>query len=91
MANGQQRYQPRNQPPRQQAPPVQQQTEDVTPGQRPDIRIMQPEKDQNGVTIWRSVGGMWAKTSESGKPMWNLRIGNLRLVAFPNDNQENQQ
>lgn len=86
MAQQQQRrtYPPRQQPAKQPAPePAPQQEQEA--GRRPDIRIMQPEKDKDGNTVWNSVGGMWKTTSANGQEMYNVRIGNLRLVAFPND------
>ncbi|HIH22345.1 TPA: DUF736 domain-containing protein [Candidatus Micrarchaeota archaeon] len=54
-------------------------------GNKPDFRIVQPEVDKDGKTIYRSVGGMWKRVSKNGNEFYSLMIGNLKLLVFPND------
>ena len=54
-------------------------------GNRPDFRVVQPDKDQNGNTIYRSVGAMWKSTSKNGNEFYVLKIGELRLLVFKNE------
>ena len=55
---------------------------------RPDIRVVQPEVDREGKPIFKSVGGMWRGTSKAGNEFYTLRIGSLKLLAFPNKKKE---
>jgi hypothetical protein len=55
---------------------------------RPDISIVQPEVDKDGKTKYINVGGMWKNTSKNGREFYTIRIGNLKLLAFPNDRKE---
>lgn len=52
---------------------------------RPDIRIVQTDKDREGKSVYLNVGGMWKNVSKNGKEFYVVRIGQLRLLAFPND------
>ena len=54
-------------------------------GNRPDFRVVQPDKDQNGNTIYRSVGAMWKTISKNGNEFYVLKIGELRLLVFKNE------
>jgi hypothetical protein len=57
-------------------------------GPKPDFRIVQTDKGQDGATKFRSVGGMWKKTSKNGNTFYSLSIGHLRLLVFPNEKAE---
>ena len=52
---------------------------------RPDIRIVQVETDKEGKTVYKNIGGMWKNISKNGNEFYTLKIGNLRLLAFPNN------
>ncbi|MEK6978613.1 MAG: hypothetical protein AABW86_00175 [Candidatus Micrarchaeota archaeon] len=54
-------------------------------GNPPDFRIVQPEVDKDGKTMYHSVGGMWKRVSKNGNEFYSLMIGNLKLLVFPND------
>ena len=64
--------------------PEQQETEQRK-GRRPDLRIVQPETNQDGSKAYRSVGAMWKSVSKNGREFYTLKIGELRLLAFPNE------
>ncbi len=53
--------------------------------QRPAFRIVQPDTDRDGKTIFRSVGAVWKQTSKNGKEFYVIKIGDLRLLMFPNE------
>lgn len=59
-----------------------------TKGDRPDLRIVQVDKDTNGETRFTNVGGAWKTVTKNGNEMYNVRIGNLRLQMYPNDKKE---
>ncbi|MFH1470579.1 MAG: hypothetical protein ABIF01_02420 [Candidatus Micrarchaeota archaeon] len=54
-------------------------------GPKPDFRVVQAERGLEGQTKFRSVGGMWRKTSKSGNEFYSMSIGKLRLLVFPNE------
>ncbi|MFH1521139.1 MAG: hypothetical protein ABID61_05830 [Candidatus Micrarchaeota archaeon] len=54
-------------------------------GNRPDFRIVQTDKDREGNVVYSNVGGMWKNISKNGKTFYTLRIGQLKLLVFPND------
>ena len=54
---------------------------------RPDIRIVQVETDRDGKPLYKNIGGMWKNISKNGNEFYTLKIGNLRLLAFPNTNK----
>lgn len=54
-------------------------------GERPDFRVMQPDRDKDGNSTLKSVGGMWKKTSKNGNEFYVLNIGRLTLLVFKND------
>ena len=54
---------------------------------RPDFRVVQVETDKNGNTTFSSVGGMWKNVSKAGNEFYTLKIGNLKLLVFPNKNK----
>jgi hypothetical protein len=56
-------------------------------GERPDFRVMQPDRDKDGNSSLKSVGGMWKKTSKNGNDFYVLNIGRLTLLVFKNDKQ----
>ena len=58
-----------------------------TGGERPDFRVMQPDRDKDGNSTLKSVGGMWKKTSKNGNDFYVLNIGRLTLLVFKNDKQ----
>ncbi|MEM4295325.1 MAG: DUF736 family protein [Candidatus Anstonellales archaeon] len=51
---------------------------------KPDYRVLQPETDAYGKKVLRSVGAMWKAESKDGKSYYILKIGELRLLVFPN-------
>lgn len=53
-------------------------------GRRPDLRVVQPIVDREGNQILKSVGGMWKNISKNGNEFYTLKIGDLRLLVFPN-------
>ena len=53
-------------------------------GNRPDMRVVQVEVDRDGKTVYSSVGGMWKNVSKAGNEFYTLKIGNLKLLVFPN-------
>lgn len=54
-------------------------------GNRPDFRIVQTDKDRDGKVVYMNVGGMWKNVSRNGKTFYTLRIGQLKLLVFPNE------
>jgi len=54
-------------------------------GRRPDYRIVQPDTNQDGSKVFKSVGAMWKTTSKNGKEFYVLKIGELRLLVFANE------
>lgn len=56
-------------------------------GQRPDFRVMQPDRDKEGNSMLKNVGGMWKNTSKNGNEYYTLKIGRLTLLVFKNDRQ----
>ena len=54
---------------------------------RPDIRLVQVETDIDGKAIYKNVGGMWKNISKNGNEFYTVKIGNLKLLAFPNKNK----
>ncbi|MEM3625331.1 MAG: hypothetical protein QXF35_02100 [Candidatus Bilamarchaeaceae archaeon] len=55
------------------------------PGAKPDFRVVQPDRDKNGNIVYINVGGMWKNVSKSGNEFYTLRIGQLKLLVFPNN------
>ena len=58
-----------------------------TGANRPDIRVVQVEADKDGKSIYKNVGGMWKNVSKNGNEFYTIKIGNLKLLAFPNTNK----
>jgi hypothetical protein len=52
---------------------------------RPDLRVVQADKDRDGKPLYVNVGGMWKNVSKNGKEFYVLKIGQLKLLVFPND------
>lgn len=53
-------------------------------GKRPDLRVVQPITDRDGKTIFKGVGAMWKSVSKNGNEFYTLKIGELKLLVFPN-------
>jgi uncharacterized protein (DUF736 family) len=53
-------------------------------GERPQLRIVQPETDKDGKAILANVGGIWKNKDKSGKEYLTAKIGNMRMVCFSN-------
>lgn len=53
-------------------------------GRRPDWRVVQPITDKDGKTVFKGVGGMWKSISKNGNEFYTLKIGELKLLVFPN-------
>lgn len=56
-------------------------------GNRPDFRVVQPDRDKDGNPVYVNVGGMWKNISKSGNPFYTLKIGSLKLLVFENKNK----
>lgn len=54
---------------------------------RPDLRVVQADRDKNGNVVYSNVGGMWKNVSKNGNEFYTLKIGNLKLLVFPNNNK----
>jgi len=52
---------------------------------RPDLRVVQTDRDKDGNVVYSNVGGMWKNVSKNGNTFYTLRIGQLKLLVFPND------
>ena len=52
---------------------------------RPDMRVVQADRNKDGNVIYNNVGGMWRNISKNGNEFYTLRIGQLKLLVFPND------
>ncbi|MEW6528450.1 MAG: hypothetical protein AB1391_01030 [Candidatus Micrarchaeota archaeon] len=57
-------------------------------GKRPELRVVQPVTDRDGKTVYKSVGAMWKSVSKNGNEFYTLKIGELRLLVFPNTPRE---
>ncbi len=54
-------------------------------GSKPEFNVVQTDRDKNGNSVYINVGGMWKRVSKNGKEFYTLRIGQLKLLVFPND------
>jgi uncharacterized protein (DUF736 family) len=52
---------------------------------RPDFRVVQADRDKEGNVIYANVGGMWKNISRNGNEFYTLKIGQLKLLVFPNE------
>jgi len=53
-------------------------------GNRPDFRVVQTDRDKEGKSVYVNVGGMWKNISKNGNEFYTLKIGQLKLLVFPN-------
>ncbi len=53
-------------------------------GKAPDFRIVQPGVGMDGRANYENVGAMWHNVSKAGADFYSLKIGNLKLLVFPN-------
>jgi hypothetical protein len=51
---------------------------------KPDYKVLQPDVDVNGKRILKNVGAMWKTETKDGKEYYVMKIGELRLLVFPN-------
>ncbi len=58
-----------------------------TGSNRPDLRVVQADRDRDGNVVYTNVGGMWKNVSKNGNVFYTLRIGNMKLLVFPNANK----
>lgn len=58
-----------------------------TGSNRPDLRVVQADRDRDGNALYVNVGGMWKNVSKNGNEFYTLKIGNLKLLVFPNENK----
>ncbi|NYZ76703.1 hypothetical protein H0O02_00100 [Candidatus Micrarchaeota archaeon] len=58
-----------------------------TGSNRPDLRVVQTDRDRDGNVVYMNVGGMWKNVSKNGNEFYTLKIGNLKLLVFPNANK----
>lgn len=63
-------------------------SENSKQGNRPDFSLVQPDTDRDGKTKYINIGGMWKNVSKNGKEFYTVRIGNLKLLAFPNKSEK---
>lgn len=54
-------------------------------GNRPDMRVVQVVLDEEQKEKFVNVGAMWKATSKKGNAFFNMKIGDLRLLVFPNE------
>jgi len=59
-------------------------TGDASPN-RPDMRVVQADRDKDGNVVYSNVGGMWKNVSKNGNVFYTLKIGQLKLLVFPNN------
>ncbi len=52
---------------------------------RPDLRVVQTDRDKDGNVVYSNVGGMWKNVSKNGNTFYTLKIGQLKLLVFPNE------
>jgi uncharacterized protein (DUF736 family) len=52
---------------------------------RPDMRVVQADRDKDGNVVYSNVGGMWKNVSKNGNDFYTLKIGQLKLLVFPNN------
>ncbi len=52
---------------------------------RPDLRVVQADRDKSGNVVYTNVGGMWKNVSKNGNEFYTLKIGQMKLLVFPND------
>ncbi len=52
---------------------------------RPDMRVVQADRDKDGNVVYANVGGMWRNVSRNGNEFYTLKIGQLKLLVFPNN------
>ncbi len=52
---------------------------------RPDLRVVQVDVDKDGKTMYKNIGGMWKNVSKNGNEFYTLKIGQLKLLVFPNN------
>ncbi|OIO21315.1 hypothetical protein AUJ17_03230 [Candidatus Micrarchaeota archaeon CG1_02_47_40] len=57
-------------------------------GKTPDFRIVQPGVGLDGRANYENVGAMWHNVSKAGADFYSLKIGNLKLLVFPNAKRE---
>lgn len=53
------------------------------PKQKPEMHVYQPDVDPQGKKRFVEVGAIWKNTSKAGRTFYSIKIGNLRLIAFP--------
>jgi hypothetical protein len=58
-----------------------------TGSNRPDLRVVQADRDRDGNVVYLNVGGMWKNISKAGNEFYTLKIGNLKRLVFPNTNK----
>lgn len=63
---------------------VQAEKPEVAGKNRPDLRVVQADRDKDGNVVYTNVGGMWKNVSKSGNEFYTLKIGNLKLLVFLN-------
>ncbi|MBU0527548.1 hypothetical protein KKE92_03650 [Candidatus Micrarchaeota archaeon] len=56
-----------------------------TSSNRPDMRVVQADRDKDGNVVYSNVGGMWKNVSKNGNIFYTLKIGQLKLLVFPNN------
>ena len=54
---------------------------------KPNYNVLQATVDMEGTRQLRRVGAMWGNTSKNGKQYYNLKIGELSLLVFENNDK----
>ena len=49
------------------------------------MRVVQADRDKDGNVVYANVGGMWRNVSRNGNEFYTLKIGQLKLLVFPNN------
>jgi hypothetical protein len=52
---------------------------------KPDLNVVQADADKNGKVVYKTVGAMWKRVSRNGNDFYTLKIGELKLLVFPNN------
>ncbi len=64
--------------------PAKEKAEGKKSGRKPEFRVVQASTDVAGAKKYEDIGAMWKNTSKSGSDFYNLKIGKLKLLVFPN-------
>jgi len=66
----------------------QQKKEQKNEKQRPDFRVVQTDRDKNGGIRYTDIGYMYKYKSKNNNEYYEMKIGNLKLLVFKNENKK---